>query len=406
MSAELDVRLRERFERVELPRAPQDLLASLESVVLIPVDRRRRTDRSRPMRMLAIAAVLATAALAAALAGGALTRERATIPSPAPTSQASPGPPRAALALAAVVGLPGSLASTCVDTGGAFQGIAAIGRAVTCSNARVSIEIAQVSAVGESGDPLTAVDVWGRETYRPTDSSAGESPWTPGDQPTCSSAGKAAYSDYAVGTRRAGRIGGCADQGWLTWTIDREEIVVRVESVSGRLADAVSWFESTRPVGDIAGLIWEVPWYACPEDPTVPGCDGPLGSRPFDTVWALARPTTYEELQALSRVTGDTNDQELVRLTGRVAVGFVDDGWTGIDVHQVSDRTWDQRVMVPEAFLAGPADGDIIDVVGWVGEAFRMPEESSPAPDGQATPAGDSAGSLPHVDVAAYRPAP
>jgi len=356
--------------------------------------------------MVAIAAVLATGALAAALAGGALTLERAAIPSPAPTSQASPRPPRAALGLADVVGLPGSLASTCVDADGAFQGISAVGRAITCSDAGISVEIAQVSAVGESGDPLTAVDVWGRETYRPTDASAGESPWTPGDQPICSSAGKAAYSDYAVGTRRAGRIGGCADEGWLTWTIDREEIVARVDSVSGRLADAVSWFESMRPIGGVEGLIWEVPWYACPEDPTIPGCDGPLISRPFDTVWALARPTTYEELQALSRTTRDANDQELVRLTGRVAVGFADDGWTGVDVHRVNDRTWDQRVMVPKAFLSGPPDGEIIDVVGWVGEAFGMPEESSAAPGAHATPAGDPSGSLPHVDVAAYRAAP
>jgi hypothetical protein len=405
MSAELDVLLRERFERADLPRAPQDLLASLESVVLTPVDRRRRTDPSRPIRMMAIAAVLATAALAAALAGGALTRERPAIPSPAPTSQASSGPPLAGLALAGVVGLPEALASTCVDTSGVFQAIAAIGTAISCSDAQVTVEIAQVSAVGESGDPLTGVDVWGRETYRPTDASAGESPWTPGDQPICSSAAEAAYSDYAVGTRRAGRIGGCDDEGWLTWTIDQEEIVARVESVSGRLTDAVSWFESTRPVGGVAGLIWEVPWYACPEDPTVPGCDGPLAARPFATVWALARPTTYEELQALSRTTGDSNDGELVRLTGRVAVGFADDGWTGIDVRQISDQTWDQRVMVPEAFLAGPADGEIIDVVGWVGEAFGMPEESSPAPGAQATPGATPFGSLPHVDVAAYRSA-
>jgi hypothetical protein len=405
MSGDLDRRLRERFDRADLPRAPQDLLASLESVVLTPVDRRRQTERGRTIRMLAIAAVLGTGALAAALAGGAQTRERATTPSPAPTSEASPGPPRTALALAGVVGLPGSLASRCVDAAGEFQGIAAVGTAITCSDAGVSVEIVQVTAVGESGEPLTAVDLWGRETYRPTDASAGESPWTPGDQPICSSAGKATYSDYAVGTRRAGRIGGCADEGWLTWTIDREEIVARVESVSGRLGDAVSWFESMRPIGGVAGPIWEVPWYACPEDPTIPGCDGPLASRSFDTVWALARPTTYEELKALSRTTGETSE-ELVRLTGRVAVGFADDGWTGIDVHQVDGQTWDQRVMVPEAFLAGPGDGDIIDVVGWVGEAFGMPEESSPAPGAQATPSGPPSGSLPHVDVAAYRPAP
>ena len=297
------------------------------------------------------------------------------------------------------------MASTCVDTAGAIQDIASVGTAITCSANGVTVEVAQVAAMDDSGDTVTATDVWNRLAYQPLDGAAGESPWVRGDRSTCSRQEGASFSDYAVGTRPAGRIGGCADDGWLIWTIDRHEIVARIEPASASLADAVSWFRTNRPVGGLSGLVWEVPWYACQEAAPDPGCDGPLPAESFETIWDLARPVSYEELQALSEEATDARDRELVRLTGRVAFGFVDDGWTGIEVRQISSTSWDQPVMIPEAFLAGPQNGDIIDVVGWVGERFAMPGDSEPAPDIQPSPGYPLPGSLPHVDVAAYRPA-
>jgi hypothetical protein len=61
--------------------------------------------------------------------------------------------------------------------------------------------------------------------------------------------------------------------------------------------------------------------------------------------------------------------------------------------------------MVPDAYLAEPESGDIIDVVGWVGEAFGMPDTFNPEPSIQPAPASTLAPSLPHVDVARYRSA-
>ena len=212
-------------------------------------------------------------------------------------------------------------------------------------------------------------------------------------------------SDYAVGTRPAGRIGGCADDGWLIWTIDRHVIVALIEPASASLADAVSWFRTNRPVGGLSGLVWEVPWYACQEAAPDTGCDGPLPAELFETIWNLAELVSYEELQALSEGATDERDRELVRLTGRVAFGFCTTAGEDSDVRQISSTSWDQPVMVPEAFLAGPQNGDIIDVVGWVGEGFAMPGDSEPAPDNQSTSGHSLPGSLPHVDVAAFRPA-
>ena len=231
-------------------------------------------------------------------------------------------------------GLPVSLASTCRDSAGAIQDIASVGTAIRCSENGITVEVAQVAVVDESGDPVTATDVWNRLAYRALDASAGESPWMRADKSICSSQESASYSDYAVGTRPAGRIGGCADEGWLIWTVDRHEIVARIETSSGSLADAVSWFRTNRPVGGLSGLVWEVPWYACQESVPDPGCDGPLPAESFETIWGLARPVSYEELQTLSEEATETSDLELVRLTGRVAFGFVDDGWTGIEVRR------------------------------------------------------------------------
>ena len=361
--------------------------------------------------MLAIAAVIAGGGIAVLVAGGEI-RNTALIPYRDPTPEVSTPPSTPSevpmlspLALAEVAGLPDSMASTCVDTEGAIHDIASVGTAITCSANGVTVEVAHVAVVDESGDPLTATDVWNRLAYQPLDAAAGESPWVRGDKSICSSQESASYSDYAVGMRPAGRIGGCADDGWLIWTIDRHEIVARIEPASGSLSDAVSWFRTNRPVGGLSGLVWEVPWYACQEAVPDSGCDGPLPAESFETIWMLARPVSYEELEALSGEAIETRDRELVRLTGRVAFGFVDDGWTGIEVRQVSSTSWDQPVMIPEAFLAGPQNGDVIDVVGWVGEQFAMPGGSEPTPDIEPSPGYSLPGSLPHVDVARYRPA-
>ena len=411
MSVELERQLRERLQRADLPRASQELRVSLESVVRTPVDRRNGRDRRNPLRVLAIAAVIAGGGLAVFVAGGGI-RNTALIPYPAPTPQVSAPPSTPSevpmlspLALAEVAGLPVSMASTCVDSAGAIQDIASVGTAITCSANGVTVDVAQVAVVDESGDPVTATDVWNRLAYRPLAAAAGELPWVRSDKSICSSQESASYSDYAVGTRPAGRIGGCADDGWLIWTIDRHEIVARIETSSGSLADAVSWFRTNRPVGGLSGLVWEVPWYACQEAVPDSGCDGPLPAELFEAIWRLARPVSFEELQALSEEATETRDRELVRLTGRVAFGFVDDGWTGIEVRQISSTSWDQPVMIPDAFLVGPQNGDIIDVVGWVGERFAMPGDSGSSPAIQPSPGSSLPGSLPHVDVAAYRPA-
>ena len=115
--------------------------------------------------------------------------------------------------------------------------------------------------------------------------------------------------------------------------------------------------------------------------------------RMFETIWSLAQPVSYEELQALSEGATETRDRELVRLTGRVAFGFVDDGWTGIEVRQISSTSWDQPVMIPEAFLAGPQNGDIIDIVGWVGVDSRCQGTPNPHPQSGRLLATHSQGS-------------
>jgi hypothetical protein len=346
------------------------------------------------------------------MTAGGPPRNRAIVPSPKETALASspvstpsaaPIPTAAALAMAA--GLPERLAGSCVDTGGSFHEISPVGIAIRCSDEWLTAEVARVAGTADLGDPLTAVDVWDRLAYRPVEGSAAELPWVRGDASICSSQSKASYSDYAVGSRPVGRIGGCTDEHWLMWTIDPEQIVVRIEPRSGRLAEAVSWFQGNRPVGGLAGLVWEVPWYACRDGVVDPGCDGPLPAESFETIWALGKPVSYDELKTLSDNASETTDRELVRLTGRIAFGFVDDGWIGIEVRQISSTSWDEPVMVPDAYLAEPESGDIIDVVGWVGEAFGMPDTFNPEPTIQPAPASTLAPSLPHVDVARYRSA-
>ena len=401
--------LRERLQRADLPRAPEDLRVALDTVVRTPVDGRDREDRLGPLRLLAVAALIVTGGVAMLVAGGGLPQRPAIAPNPIPTRSTPPATPSAVplmsvAELASVANLRDPFASTCRDTGGTIQDIPSVGAAIRCSDGGLTIEVAQVSAVGESGDPLTAIDVWNRLAYQPADQSVDE-PWNRGDASICSSQARASFSDYAVGTRQAGRVGGCTDEGWLIWTIEGLGIVGRIEPATGALADAVAWFRSNRPIGGLSGLVWEVPWFACQDAVQDPGCDGPLPAESFETIASLARPVSYEELQGLSQEATDTSDPQLVRLTGRVAFGFVDDGWIGIEVRRISGTSWDQPVMIPDAYLFGPQNGDVIDVVGWVGEQFAMPADSEPSPDIRPSPAYPLPAFLPHVDVAMYRPA-
>jgi hypothetical protein len=409
--SDLDRQLHERLQRADLPAAPHDLHVALESVVRTPVERSDGRDRLRPLRLLAIAAVIVTAGLAVLVVGGGLPRNTAIIPNPRPTPpiptpQSTPStvPTMSAVELAGLANLPDAIASTCIDTNGGIKGLPVVGTAIRCSENGVTVELVGVAGVADSGDPLTAGDVWSRLAYQPTNSSLDEQ-WIRSDVSMCSSQARASYSNYAVGTRPIGRIGGCTDEGWLIWTIDRLGIVGRIEPASGSLADSVAWFRTNRPVGGLTGLIWEVPWFACNDEVPDPGCDGPLPAETFDTIATLARTASWDQLQALSHEATDTSEPELVRLTGRVAFGFVEDGWIGVEVRRISGSSWDQPVMIPEVYLVGPQNGDIIDVVGWVGEQFGMPEDTEPPLVAQPSPAYALPAFLPHVDVVAYRPA-
>src|SRR5687768_6937446 len=91
MSGDLERQLRERLQRADLPRAPQDLRFSLDSVVRTPVDRRSGRGPRSPLRVLAIAAVIAGGGIAVLAVGGGI-RNTALIPYPGPTPQTSAPP--------------------------------------------------------------------------------------------------------------------------------------------------------------------------------------------------------------------------------------------------------------------------------------------------------------------------
>ena len=137
MNGDLERQLRERLQRADLPGASQDLRIALEFVVRTPVDPRNRRDRQSPLRLLAIAAVIAGGGLVALVAGGGI-RNTALIPAPGPTPLISVPPstppevPKLSpLQLAEVADLPDSMAATCVDTAGAMQDIASVGTAIS-----------------------------------------------------------------------------------------------------------------------------------------------------------------------------------------------------------------------------------------------------------------------------------
>jgi hypothetical protein len=90
MSADLERELRERLQGADLPSASIGLRESLETVVQTSVPRRDRRDRRRTMRLLAVAALIATGGLAILIVGGGLERDLAIIPTPGPSPSPSP----------------------------------------------------------------------------------------------------------------------------------------------------------------------------------------------------------------------------------------------------------------------------------------------------------------------------
>jgi hypothetical protein len=91
MSAELERELRERLQRAELPSAPDGLLDAVEKVARTPVEQRVRPGRRPPMRLLAVAALIATGGLAILIVAGGEKRNAAIVPGPGPIrSSASP----------------------------------------------------------------------------------------------------------------------------------------------------------------------------------------------------------------------------------------------------------------------------------------------------------------------------
>jgi hypothetical protein len=91
MTPELERELRERLQRADLPAAPDDLRAAAERVTRTPVERRIRRGRRPPMRLLAVAALLATGGLALLIVSGGEKRNTAIVPSPSP-SRLPPSP--------------------------------------------------------------------------------------------------------------------------------------------------------------------------------------------------------------------------------------------------------------------------------------------------------------------------
>ncbi len=86
MSDDLDRQLRERLQRVALPSAPGSLRASLEAIVQTPPERTVRRDRRRTWRLLAVAAIVATAGLAVMTGGGSPPPDTALVATASPSS--------------------------------------------------------------------------------------------------------------------------------------------------------------------------------------------------------------------------------------------------------------------------------------------------------------------------------
>src|SRR4051794_34682696 len=196
--SDMEREFRERLQRADLPAAPQDLRVALESVVRTPAERVDRRRRDRPLRLLAIAAVIVTGGLAVLVSGGGLPRQ-AIVPNPTPTSPISTPhstpsatPTMSILELATLANLPGRIASTCSDTHGRMRDLPAVGTAIRCSENGVTVELLGVAGVADTGDPLTAGDVWNRLAYRPTNELPDEQ-WIRSDVSVCSSQTQASY---------------------------------------------------------------------------------------------------------------------------------------------------------------------------------------------------------------------
>jgi hypothetical protein len=90
MSADLERELRERLQRADLPGAPDNLRAAVETVARTPVEPRVRRGRRPPMRLLAVAALLATGGLAILIVSGGEKRKSSVVPVPGPSGSPSP----------------------------------------------------------------------------------------------------------------------------------------------------------------------------------------------------------------------------------------------------------------------------------------------------------------------------
>jgi hypothetical protein len=90
MSADLERELRERLQRADLPSAPDNLRAAVETVARTPVEPRVRRGRRPPMRLLAVAALLATGGLAILIVSGGEKRNSSVVPVPGPSGSPSP----------------------------------------------------------------------------------------------------------------------------------------------------------------------------------------------------------------------------------------------------------------------------------------------------------------------------
>ena len=96
MSAELERDLRERLQRADLPSAPDNLRAAIETVARTPVEPRVRRGRRPPIRLLAVAALIAAGGLAILIVSGGEKRHTAVLPGPGPSgspAQTATSPP-------------------------------------------------------------------------------------------------------------------------------------------------------------------------------------------------------------------------------------------------------------------------------------------------------------------------
>jgi hypothetical protein len=205
---------------------------------------------------------------------------------------------------------------------------------ITCSGASVKVDLVTLE---DSYDASSLVD----ENY--LDAATYE--------PACEDPAAGRIGSYGAGSHLGGMAAGCADSGWLLWSVDAKGIAGRAEVPSGKFADVLAWFASARPFG-LAGTLFGTR-------------GGPVKQLPFAKVWALASSVAYRTL----RVDTERYVGRLVRLSGRVS--FEMDGTTYLDTSGYSNTVGlDGSRMV---------EGDWVSVVGWVSGSMDYLTGSIPA---------------------------